>query len=209
MTTRAKIASQKVPKMPSVLLIGGVRSGKSSGATRLVQSSAVPTDRVAVVVFGIVGVDGEFDSRITRHQLERPTSWDAIEVSLGDDWVSCVSDYDAVIVDCVGTMLSQFVAPVTAPGAQTKTPTQEDVASWAISQFDSLLSSPAHVVIVTNEVGLGLVSEYPIGRVFTDSMGHMNRWLADKCDRTFLYVAGIPVDLHRIESEPSWSARGE
>jgi len=192
--------------MPSVLLIGGMRSGKSSGAMHLVLDSTTPSHRVAVIVFGIPGIDSEFDERIARHQSDRPDTWDTIEVSCGDNWVPRVADYDAVIVDCVGTMLSQFIVSEVPLGTELSTPSQENVANWAIAQFDVLLSSPARVVIVTNEVGLGLVSEYPAGRVFTDAVGRVNQWLTQKCDRTYCYIAGVPVDLRKVEARPEWPA---
>lgn len=176
---------------PSTLVTGGVRSGKSRYAEKLLADEPV----VRYVAPGPVPdprVDPEWAARIERHLAQRPTHWETVETP---DVAGAIRDTPgAIIVDCLGTWLTRLVDDLGT--------WDEPLADWQ-HRFDTELdnlaiawhASPARLVAVTNEVGLGVVPEHRSGRVFRDLLGLTNQRIAEACDDVVLVIAGRALTL--------------
>lgn len=178
------------------LILGGARSGKSAYAERLARECG---DDVLFVATATAG-DEEMARRIAAHRAERPPAWRTLEVPRGvAGAVAAVSPPAAIILlDCVTLLISNILLAHEAEG--------DAVLGRAVdAEIDTLLdriaTGVAHWIVVSNEVGLGLVPPYPLGRVYRDLLGRANARLAARADRAYLLVAGLPLDLKRLMAE--------
>lgn len=173
--------------MSLTFLTGGARSGKSSVAVRRARRAGLP---VVFVATGQAG-DEEMADRIARHRAERPTDWETIEAPL--DLVGALTSIEpgcAVIVDCLSLWVSNLM------GAKVDEPTTvqraQELAAWATAY-------PGDVVVVTNEVGSGIVPMHPLSRDYRDRLGRVNAAVAARADRAQLVVAGRTLTLDALE----------
>lgn len=187
-------------------ILGGARSGKSTYAQQLA------TQRAQRVLFVATAqaLDEEMQARIAKHQAERPAGWQTLEAPrrVGKAVMEANFDGELVLLDCLTLLLNNLYA--SGGGHEDELP--EDV--WNV-EFDeakvvkafereladietAIGSGPAEWVIVSNEVGLGLVPEYPLGRSYRDALGWANRRLAARADEAYLLAAGIPIPLHNF-----------
>lgn len=170
------------------LVTGGVRSGKSVHAERLLADEPV----VRYVAAGPSYDDADWHERVSLHRSRRPAHWETVESH--DVAAALTSAPGAVIVECLGTWLNAVVDEAAlweAPEAV--------VSGFVADRLDpvldalSVVSSP--VVLVTNEVGLGVVPEHRSGRLFRDLLGTVNIRVADVVDEVHLVVAGRVLRL--------------
>lgn len=178
-------------KKQMTLILGGARSGKSTYAQNLAESLS---DRVLFVATAIA-FDEEMKARILKHQEERPAGWQTLEAprGVGEAIRACPDHGEVVLLDCL-TLLANNVLlnlpdPEDAQAAQSALDAEVDAL---IAAYED---SPAQWVIVSNEVGLGLVPPYPLGRVYRDVLGRANQRLAQVADRVLFMVAGIPMTV--------------
>jgi adenosylcobinamide kinase/adenosylcobinamide-phosphate guanylyltransferase len=182
------------------LILGGARSGKSTHAQRL---AARRGGRV-VYLATARALDHEMEARIQVHRSERPAEWITIEASRSLADVS-IPLADTVLLDCV-TMLATNVL-MDAAGADLDAPDEASAVRAVEAEIAGLLEiirrSPADWIAVTNEVGLGLVPPYPLGRLYRDLLGWANQRLAAAATQVFWMAAGIPVPIHtfRVSGE--------
>lgn len=170
--------------MPHSLILGGIRSGKSSLAERLVSEQPDPVVYVATATAG----DGEMSERIRRHQRRRPASWGLVEepVELGSllSRQATLSPPPCVLIDCMSLWVSNLLHAGDVVFVREKE-----------NFLTALAGYPGSVVIVSNEVGLGTIGMDPLTRRFADELGWLNQALAKKCDRVVMSVAGIALTL--------------
>ena len=170
--------------MAHSLILGGIRSGKSSLAERLVSEQPDPVVYVATATAG----DGEMSERIRRHQRRRPVSWGLVEepVELGSllNRQATLSPPPCVLIDCMSLWVSNLLHAGDALFVREKE-----------SFLTALAGYPGSVVIVSNEVGLGTIGMDPLTRRFADELGWLNQALAKRCDRVVMSVAGIALTL--------------
>jgi adenosylcobinamide kinase/adenosylcobinamide-phosphate guanylyltransferase len=165
----------------SVLVLGGARSGKSAYAQSLAEATAPQRIYVATAEAG----DAEMAARIARHRAERGDGWTTLEepLALADALRAQARAGRALLVDCLTLWLSN----VMLAGREA----EAEVARLA----DAIRTLEGPAVIVSNEVGLGIVPEHKLGRAFRDAQGRANAEIARACDAVILVVAGLPALL--------------
>lgn len=170
--------------MPLTFLLGGARSGKSSLAVRLAAESG---RKVVVLATAEAREDAELAARIGRHRLERPAAWSTVEEPL--DLVGALrgaEDEAFVVVDC----LTLWVANALEAGWD-----DEAVERAAAEAAGLAAARPGPTVVVSNEVGMGIVPVSALGRSFRDVLGRVNAVFAAEADRACLVVAGRTLEL--------------
>ena len=164
-----------------ILITGGQRSGKSEQAEAMALSL---TDNPVYVATAHVW-DEEFQARVRRHQERRGPQWTNIEGGLH------LSRHDltgrVAVIDCVTLWLTNFFFANESNVNQS--------LELAKAEFDKFTAADATYIFVTNEIGLGGVSDNALQRQFTDLQGWMNQYIAQKADEVILMVSGIPVKI--------------
>jgi adenosylcobinamide kinase/adenosylcobinamide-phosphate guanylyltransferase len=178
------------------LVLGGARSGKSAWAQQRARESGLNVVLIATAIAG----DTEMAERIARHRSDRPREWTVIEepVALAHALECHASGDRCVIVDCLTLWMANLLCP---PGAAAGTLSSGgDAVDLPFARERAALLSvlpklDGHIVLVSNETGLGVVPLGAASRRFCDEAGRLHQELAAECDRVTLMVAGLPVDL--------------
>lgn len=165
------------------LILGGARSGKSALALRRAEASG----RVVVWVATAEAHDEEMAERIARHRAERPVHWQTVEepLHLADSLRRLAAADFCVVVDCLTLWLTNLLL-----AADDTLLEQETTALLAV-----LPMLPGHVILVANEVGLGIVPENALARRFRDEAGRLNQAVAARCEHVTWVAAGLPLIL--------------
>jgi adenosyl cobinamide kinase/adenosyl cobinamide phosphate guanylyltransferase len=166
--------------MSLVVVLGGARSGKSSFAARLAGG------RATLIATATAG-DAEMAERIRRHREERPAGWTTVEepVELAGA-LSAVGPDEPVVVDCLSLWVSNLLGAGRGDAA-----IEEEAAGVAASAA----ARAGETIVVSNEVGLGIVPATPLGRRYRDVLGRVNAEFAAAAGRTVLVVAGRALEL--------------
>jgi adenosylcobinamide kinase/adenosylcobinamide-phosphate guanylyltransferase len=179
------------------LILGGARSGKSDFALQLARASGRPVMFVATMEAG----DDELRARVARHRAERPAAWRTIEAPIAlEEALSSQTDVASlVIIDCLTLWVSNLLMAA-LPDADSIAPDVVQAAIVDIVRRVEKLTAwcaafDGDVVIVSNEVGSGVVPAYVLGRVFRDALGAANRDVAARADGVYHVVAGLAIDL--------------
>ena len=178
--------------MKNILIIGGARSGKSRFAQELALKSGKPVLFVATAVAG----DEEMQNRIEKHQNARPAAWNTLEVTthIGSQISRKIGGAEVVIIDCITLLVNNIFGDQT--DEQIDAPLIEKRLTTEINELIECINhSNASFIIVTNEVGLGLVPANKVGRLYRDLLGRANQLLAEHADEIYLMVAGLPVQI--------------
>lgn len=166
------------------LVLGGARSGKS----RYAQAQAAASGLAVSYVATAQALDAEMAARIERHRAERPAGWDLVEAPLA--LVAALEAHAApgrcLLVDCLTLWLSNLLL-ADAAGAR--------LADETAALLDALPRLPGRLVLVSNEVGQGIVPDNALARRFRDEAGWLHQALAARCARVTLVVAGLPLSL--------------
>jgi adenosylcobinamide kinase/adenosylcobinamide-phosphate guanylyltransferase len=169
------------------LVIGGARSGKS----RIAQTLGCQARR-PVYIATARAEDAEMAARIARHREARPGHWATFEepLAIARAVAAAARERDFVLLDCLTVWLSNFCW-------EHRDETEGEIEAGALGEIARVAEASAHteVVLVTNEVGCGLVPESPVGRLFRDLQGWVNQEAARAADRVVQVVAGIPVEI--------------
>ncbi|WP_438317622.1 bifunctional adenosylcobinamide kinase/adenosylcobinamide-phosphate guanylyltransferase [Candidatus Caldatribacterium sp. SIUC1] len=170
-----------------VLILGGARSGKSRLALRMVEETGLP----AIFCATGIPVDEEMRSRILRHQKERPPHCITVETPYGFSPLEALElSGKAVLVDCVSFLVSNILL---------EEEDGEKAYGRTVEEFGVLFTRQEKegffLVLVSNEVGMGVVPDSRLGREFRDLLGRVNQWLAERAHRVYFVVAGIPWQL--------------
>ena len=176
-------------------VIGGARSGKSKAAESLCSNSA----RVAYIATARAG-DEEMRMRIARHRQDRPAHWDTFEepLAIAPLLQKLRQEYDILLLDCLTVWLSNSLYHF------RRHPLNE-IENRVLAQLSEITAaaSGAHLVIVANEVGEGIVTTTKVGRIFRDLQGLANQRVAAAADRVLMMVAGIPIQIKPSNSSIS------
>ena len=174
-----------------ILVLGGARSGKSSYAQEL---AAKAKGRVIYIATAQAG-DDEMRERIAVHQAERPASWQTVEAprQVGRSVLSSLANVDVVLLDCITLLTSNVLLSLPESASLDEVQREMD------REIDELLAAfeqgDADWIVVTNEVGLGLVPAYALGRTYRDVLGRVNQRLAQVANEVLFMVAGIPMKV--------------
>lgn len=181
----------------SILVLGGASSGKSRYARELAIALSAHGGRVLFVATAWAS-DAEMAQRIERHRRERPASWGLIELASGaslESLPAAARDFEVLLLDCLGVWLAgAFPAQDVLDGAQLA-----ELERWACQQVQALFAACTgggpHLIVVSQEVGLGVVPPFPQGRAFRDLLGRANQVAAQSAREVYLTVAGLPLPL--------------
>lgn len=174
-----------------IFVLGGARSGKSAYAEQWAQQHA---ERVLFVATA-QAFDDDMQARIEHHRNDRPPEWDTLEEPLhpAAKIAAQMANYDVILVDCLTLLASNIL--LTLPDDAT----QEDANQAILTEIQELLDvvqqSGATWLIISNEVGLGVVPPTRLGRLFRDALGRANQRVALAADDVVLMVAGLPWRL--------------
>lgn len=199
--------------MSLLVLTGGARSGKSLLAVDLADQLHRRGAEVVFAVFGQSDGDPEMADRIARHKADRPAEFGLVEATDSTEWRDRVAGSDVLVVDCLGTWLSRTMEEAYAAlaGSQPAADTDalpdgyaERVARAADELCTWLIARVGDTVVVTNEVGEGVVPAFAAGRLFRDVMGRINRQLVAASDAAYLCTCGRALDLKALPSAIAW-----
>lgn len=168
-----------------VLVTGGVRSGKSHHAESLLRG------RVTYVACGPAYDDADWSERVAAHRARRPAAWQTVETLDVAEVLRAATG--PVLIDCIGTWLTGVMDARDLWGASAGE--AEAAVGGLVGEVVAALLERPDVVVVTNEVGLGVVPEHRSGRVFRDLLGSANQRIAAACDEVHLVVAGRVLRL--------------
>ncbi len=167
------------------LIVGGARSGKSSYALGLVEKSS----HVALIATcAYSDSDLEMVKRIELHKKKRPSHWKVFEESknVASLLKEIGSQFDVILVDCLTLFISQMLVETIEEGV---------IENQAQEMIHAVKKIKGGVIVVSNEVGLGVVPEYPLGRQFRDLSGRINQLMAREADEVFFMVSGLPLKV--------------
>ena len=184
-----------------ILITGGSRSGKSSYA----ESIAAKTGTDILYIATALPIDSEMEARIAKHRQHRPSCWQTVEAYHDLDRVIAENSTgkSAILLDCVTVMLTNLLfdtarlQDLDLETADSKA--IDDLEEQSGKEFQKLITGlPAidiPVIIVTNELGMGLIPISRISRIFTDIHGRINQLLAAAAQEVYLCVSGIPIQI--------------
>jgi adenosylcobinamide kinase/adenosylcobinamide-phosphate guanylyltransferase len=180
------------------LVTGGARSGKSLYAERLAAAGRRPVLYLATAE--VYAHDDEMQARIREHQQRRPAAWATLEASrdVGRALAALPEPPGTVLLDDLGLLVTNQLLALCGDADPTRE-TARQLDGALQSELAALEQAQAaggwDLIVVTNEVGMGIVPATPLGRVFRDALGRANQALAARADAVYLLVAGIPVPI--------------
>ncbi|MDP3660368.1 bifunctional adenosylcobinamide kinase/adenosylcobinamide-phosphate guanylyltransferase [Phenylobacterium sp.] len=170
--------------MAFTLVIGGARSGKSAYASRIAEAHARETGVRPIMMVTAEALDAEMAERIAVHRADRGEAWLTVETPRAlTQAVTALEGGDVAVLDCVTLWLSNHLLD------------DADLALEVSGLVLALSLTPAQVVVVTNEVGQGVVPDNALARHFRDEAGRANQALAAAAERVVLITAGLPLTL--------------
>lgn len=173
-----------------IFVTGAARSGKSFFAEKLAAELEGKVTYIATCVPG----DDEMLDRVARHQARRPVTWQTIEENLNPSRV--IKEFDQsgqiFLLDCLTLLVSNLIL---RPDIE---PDEEKIVEEISVLAEVSYKSAAHVIVVSNEVGWGIVPGDPLSRLYRDIIGRANQKIAAYADQVYITIAGIPVELKAL-----------
>ncbi|MBN2534100.1 MAG: bifunctional adenosylcobinamide kinase/adenosylcobinamide-phosphate guanylyltransferase [Spirochaetales bacterium] len=184
----------KIKKPEIIFITGGARSGKSDAAVKL---ASLYGEKVIYIATGYAG-DEEMKQRIEAHKKQRPSSWITVEAEtgVGKELSYLGENTDAVILDCLTMLTSNILLKkdMKKNGEAGEKRIKEELDIL----LDECSRKRASCIIVSNEVGMGIVPATGIGRLYRDVLGKVNKYIAAKADRVLLMISGLAVDVKNL-----------
>ena len=174
-----------------IFITGGARSGKSNFAEKMALSLG---KSVAYLATG-QPLDKEMDYRIKKHKTKRPTEWETYEepIEVSELVSSLGRKKEVILIDCLTLLVSNLLL---REKNKAENPQGEEKILLEIEKLTEIsYQVPAQIIIVSNEVGMGLVPDNPLGRVYRDILGRANSIIANKADEVFMMISGIPLKI--------------
>jgi adenosyl cobinamide kinase/adenosyl cobinamide phosphate guanylyltransferase len=179
-----------------ILVLGGARAGKSSYALQLAAERELVSGSKVCFIATAQGLDEDMATRIDRHRCERPSEWLTIEEPYQIDEALRQTSAKTVIVDCLTLLVSNWLL-------RDELKCEPKLNQLIGSSISTAKARDQTIICVSNEVGLGLVPDTPMGRRYRDLLGRVNQQVAQSADEVYLLVAGLPVRLKPPENRLS------
>ena len=195
--TTAQMDAASSAASSRTLVLGGTRSGKSSWAEARAARLAT-NGQVVVIATGPlpdVAVDPEWATRVFAHQRRRPAHWRTVETTDPAAIIRATAPGTCIIVDCLGTWLTRVLDDAHAWDSPTTPDLPAAVEDCIADLVDAIAAAAAHVVLVSNEVGMSLIPTTASGRLFTDLLGSLNSRVGSVCTEVVLMVAGRAMQV--------------
>ncbi|HEX2697410.1 MAG TPA: bifunctional adenosylcobinamide kinase/adenosylcobinamide-phosphate guanylyltransferase [Anaerolineales bacterium] len=171
------------------LILGGARSGKSHYAQAIAEESGKSVTFIATAQ----ALDEEMSARIQKHREERSASWQTLEIPFGVAPHVEKIKTEIVILDCVTLLVSNLLMQYAKDDLVDEKPFTNAVEKETEELVKTIREGKQDWLIISNEVGLGVVPAYPMGRVYRDALGWANQRLAQAADKVIFMVVGIPT----------------
>ena len=174
-----------------IFITGGARSGKSNFA----EKKAMSLGKLVAYLATAQAIDEEMTFRIKKHREKRLNTWETYEEPIKvRELMSCLGlEKEVVLIDCLTLLTSNLF--LREEGKVEDSKWQEEILLEIKKLAEISYKVPAQVIIVSNEVGMGLVPDNPLGRVYRDILGRANSIIADKADEVFMMISGIPLKI--------------
>ena len=183
------------------LILGGARSGKSSFAEKIAENLG---KKEVVYLATAQALDQEMEERIKHHQNQRPKDWKTVEEPIEVNKVlESIEKGKTVLMDCLTLYISNMILKKEElnddeNNLQQKVNIEKEIIEEIKKIITTAKARDLNLIIVSNEVGQGVVPNNELGRLFRDIAGRANQFTADKVDKVFLTVAGFPLDIKDI-----------
>jgi adenosylcobinamide kinase/adenosylcobinamide-phosphate guanylyltransferase len=187
-----------------ILLLGGARSGKSAHGEAL--AAQLAGEAPVLYIATATPSDDEMRERIARHQASRPHHWRTAEEPLNPAAALQSATSPVILLDCLTLLVANLLLDGATHGdkfdeSRIESAAAEARADSAITNLlDAWRAHTSTLILISNEVGMGLVPPYPLGRVYRDCLGRVNTRLAAEADTVLLMVAGLPIELTALAS---------
>jgi adenosylcobinamide kinase/adenosylcobinamide-phosphate guanylyltransferase len=184
-----------------ILITGGARSGKSALAEKLAAQLAGESGREVVYIATAEAGDGEMRARIDEHRRRRPEGWATLEapVDLPGAIEQALADDRTILVDCLTVYISNLMHARGLSNDSNKGLSDEACGDGVDKELERLVdacrSGNGHLIIVSNEVGMGIVPGNRLAREFRDAAGRANQKLAALADEVYMCISGIPMKV--------------
>jgi adenosylcobinamide kinase/adenosylcobinamide-phosphate guanylyltransferase len=180
-----------------ILITGGARSGKSSYAENL--ALKYPKDKVTYIATSLP-LDSEMEDRIKKHQNRRPKNWITIEnYSKIDHIIKTNKTSSLFLIDCVTIMITNLIFDFSNNPEDINTNESDKLNNCILDYIKNIIleckKSNSKTIFVTNELGMGLVPEHKLSRIFRDISGRVNQKLAASSNEVYFCVSGIPMQI--------------
>ena len=169
------------------LVLGGARSGKSTYAERLALESGLAVSYIATAQI----YDAEFGARVQHHKNRRPANWTLVEEPhyLAQTLTRLAAENQCLIVDCLTLWLAQWICPDCNPPKESNWQSEREAVLTILAKL------PGTIILVSNEVGMGIVPLGEINRQFQDEQGRLNQAVATVANQVTFVAAGLPLKL--------------
>lgn len=180
-----------------IIVLGGARSGKSSFAEKIASTLSEKVMYIATAI----AADDEMIRRVALHKKNRPNHWNTVEEPLEimkviEKWDGKV---DVILIDCLTLWISNVMHACCNENESLSWSEKEIIILDEVKKIaDLILKAKSTYIIVSNELGLGIVPDNQLARVFRDVAGYANQILAQHAEEVYLTVAGIPVEIKSI-----------
>ena len=175
-----------------IFVTGGARSGKSNFALQLAEK----LEGKRLFLATAEALDEEMGQRIQRHRKERENRWDTLEepVYLGKALRPVLGLYKTILVDCLTLWMSNLLG---------KYPDQEERVTEIIDDFFSYIGEfKGTLIVVSNELGMGIVPDNKLARIYRDQLGLLNQRMAERAEKVYVLFSGIPLEVKGGKSPP-------
>ena len=183
----------------TILVLGGARSGKSTFAEKLAKKIG---GKSVTYIATAEALDQEMEERIAHHKSQRPGDWETIEEPIDIyQAIQGIDNKQTVLIDCLTLYISNLLLkeePDEELDLEQKKQQEADIVENIKQILKYTEKNNIDLIIVSNEVGQGLVPSYEMGRLFRDISGRANQFIAKKANKVYLTVAGFPLDLNEI-----------